>query len=61
MGTPTTARSHARSAVPLPRGEAHLRVCFVYLSDRGRLLIRFARGCPTQSLPAGEETAAERS
>ena len=43
MGTPTTARAQARSAVPLPSGEALVRVRFcLFIRCDNRIFIRLA-------------------
>ena len=59
MGTPTTARVQARSAVPLPSGEALVRVRFCLFIRKGEgdsltvLFVHTAR-LSKISLPAGE-------
>ena len=44
MGTPTTARSQAHSAVPLPSGEALVRIRFcLFIRHDNSIFVRLAQ------------------
>ena len=62
MGTPTTARSQAHSAVPLPSGEAYTRVrfCFFIRCDNSmfiRLAHFYSKVARCKASPLGRGTA----
>ena len=62
MGTPTTARAQARSAVPLPSGEALVRVRFcLFIRCDNRIFIRLAhfysKDARCKASPLGRGTA----
>ena len=60
MGTPTTARAQARSAVPLPSGEALVRVRFcLFIRCDNSIFIRLAHSkvARCKASPLGRGTA----